>query len=90
MLESTPDVAIVLMDIMMPEMDGYQTMQEIRKDDELPALADHCPDRQGHEGRPRKVPGGRRVRLSGKARQYRAVARCTANVAASLDRESAR
>ncbi len=31
MLETTPDVAIVLMDIMMPEMDGYQTMQVIRQ-----------------------------------------------------------
>jgi CheY-like chemotaxis protein len=30
MIESTPDVAIVLMDVMMPEMDGYQTMQAIR------------------------------------------------------------
>jgi CheY-like chemotaxis protein len=30
-LDSTPDVAIVLMDIMMPEMDGYQTMQVIRQ-----------------------------------------------------------
>ena len=30
MLEQTPDTAIVLMDIMMPEMDGYQTMQVIR------------------------------------------------------------
>jgi CheY-like chemotaxis protein len=29
-LEKTPDVALVLMDIMMPEMDGYQTMQLIR------------------------------------------------------------
>jgi CheY-like chemotaxis protein len=30
-LESTPDMAIVLMDIMMPEMDGYATMQVIRQ-----------------------------------------------------------
>jgi len=30
-IESTPDLAIVLMDIMMPEMDGYETMQVIRQ-----------------------------------------------------------
>ncbi len=30
LVESTPDLAIVLMDIMMPEMDGYQTMEAIR------------------------------------------------------------
>jgi CheY-like chemotaxis protein/signal transduction histidine kinase/HAMP domain-containing protein len=31
LLENTPAVSIVLMDIMMPEMDGYQTMQVIRQ-----------------------------------------------------------
>jgi CheY-like chemotaxis protein len=30
-LDGTPDLAILLMDIMMPEMDGYQTMQVIRQ-----------------------------------------------------------
>jgi CheY-like chemotaxis protein len=31
LLEATPGLSIVLMDIMMPEMDGYQTMQRIRQ-----------------------------------------------------------
>jgi CheY-like chemotaxis protein len=41
-LESTPDVAIVLMDIMMPEMDGYKTIQVIRQNElfrRLPIIA---------------------------------------------------
>ena len=31
LIDETPDLAIVLMDIMMPEMDGYQTIDKIRQ-----------------------------------------------------------
>ena len=81
----TPDVAIVLMDIMMPEMDGYQTMQVIRANPGVPPAADHRADRQGDEGRPREMPGGRRLGLSGQAGQHRAAAVGAADVAASLE-----
>ncbi len=37
-VEATPDLAIVLMDIMMPEMDGYETMQVIRQSPTLRRL----------------------------------------------------
>jgi len=37
-LASDKDIAVVLMDMMMPDMDGYQAMAEMKKDPEMKAV----------------------------------------------------
>jgi CheY-like chemotaxis protein len=38
LINQTPDLSVVLMDIMMPEMDGFETMREIRNNPDLRTL----------------------------------------------------
>ena len=37
-LHTNPDIALMILDIMMPEMDGMEVIKEVRKDSQIPIL----------------------------------------------------
>ncbi len=80
-LRATPGIGIVLMDVMMPEMDGYETMRRVREMPELSRASHPRAHREGDEGRPREVPRRRRERLRHQARRPRPAALAHAGLA---------
>ena len=71
------------MDIMMPEMDGYQTMREIRKDDRFRALPMLALTAKAMKG-DRENLGSRRSDYIAKAGEHRSIAFAAEGVAVSL------
>ena len=71
LLDDKADVDVVLVDIMMPDMDGYETIREIRVAPGPRRPADRRGHRQGDEGRPAEVHPGRGLGLCVEAGGHR-------------------
>ena len=74
-LLAAPGTDLILMDIMMPGMDGYATMTVIRQMPQFATAADHRGHRARDAKRPGEEPGRRRERLRDQAGRHRRAAR---------------
>ena len=69
LLRETPDVDAVLMDIMMPEMDGFEVDPQDPGRPAVRGAAHHRRDREGDESRSRPMPRSWSFRLHQQARR---------------------
>ena len=70
LLERMPDLDVVLLDVMMPEMDGYQAMRAIRADPRWASLPVIAITARALKDDRREVPGGGCLRLPVQAGRY--------------------